>query len=66
VLPAGAALLFARRLWLAMAFAVVIAVVSAAFGHYLSFAYQLPTGPTMAALCALAWVPAALARKRGW
>jgi hypothetical protein len=41
-----------------------IALASATLGYYLSFVYQLPTGPTMAALCALAWVPAALMRKR--
>jgi len=64
VLPAGAALLFAKRLRLAMILAVVIAVTSAMLGYYLSFAYQLPTGPTMAALCALAWAPAALLRNR--
>jgi zinc transport system permease protein len=64
VLPAGAALLVARRLWSASVLAVAIAMVSAVLGYYLSFAYQLPTGPTMAALCALAWVPAALLRRR--
>jgi zinc transport system permease protein len=64
VLPAGAALLFAKRLRLAMILAVAIAVISATLGYYLSFAYQLPTGPTMAALCALAWAPAALVRNR--
>jgi len=64
VLPAGAALLVARRLWSASVLAVGIAIVSAVLGYYLSFVYQLPTGPTMAALCALAWVPAALVRRR--
>jgi zinc transport system permease protein len=64
VLPAGAALLVARRLWSASVLAVGIAIVSAILGYYLSFVYQLPTGPTMAALCALAWVPAALVRRR--
>lgn len=64
VLPAGAALLFSKRLWSAMVLAVLIAMVAAMLGYYLSFAYQLPTGPTMAALCALAWAPAALLRRR--
>ena len=64
VLPAGAALLVARRLWSAGVLAVAIAMVSAVLGYYLSFIYQLPTGPTMAALCALAWVPAALLRRK--
>jgi zinc transport system permease protein len=64
VLPAGAALLFAKRLWRAMVLSVAIAVLSAIGGYYLSFVYQLPTGPTMTALCALAWAPAALLRRR--
>jgi zinc transport system permease protein len=64
VLPAGAALLFSKRLWSAMVLAVLIAMVAAMLGYYLSFAYQLPTGPTMAALCALAWAPAVLVRRR--
>jgi zinc transport system permease protein len=64
VLPAGAALLVARRLLTAGFLAVGIAVVAAILGYYLSFVYQLPTGPTMAALCALAWVPAGLVRRR--
>jgi zinc transport system permease protein len=64
VLPAGAALLCSKRMWSAILLAMGIAIVSAVLGYYLSFAYQLPTGPTMAALCAAAWVPAALARRR--
>jgi len=64
VLPAGAALLVARRLLTAGLLAVGIAIASAVLGYYLSFVYQLPTGPTMAALCALAWVPAGLLRRR--
>jgi zinc transport system permease protein len=64
VLPAGAALLFTKRMRFAILFAVGIAILSAVFGYYLSFVYQLPTGPTMAALCAVAWIPAALARRR--
>jgi zinc transport system permease protein len=64
VLPAGAALLVARRLWSASVLAIGIALASAVLGYYLSFVYQLPTGPAMAALCALAWAPAALLRRR--
>jgi zinc transport system permease protein len=64
VLPAGAALLVARRLLTAGMLAVAIAMVAAVLGYYLSFVHQLPTGPTMAALCALAWVPAGLVRRR--
>ncbi len=64
VLPAGAALLVARRLWSAGLLAAGIAMVSAVLGYYLSFVYQLPTGPTRAALCALAWIPAGLLRRR--
>lgn len=64
VLPAGAALLCTRRMWSAIVLSVAIAMASAVLGYYLSFAYQLPTGPTMAALCAAAWLPAALLRRR--
>lgn len=64
VLPAGAALLVARRLRTAAVLAIAIAGASAVLGYYLSFVYQLPTGPAMAALCALAWIPAGLLRRR--
>ncbi|MGC4114149.1 MAG: iron chelate uptake ABC transporter family permease subunit [Myxococcales bacterium] len=57
VLPAGAALLWSQRIRVVVVLSVTIAVVAAALGYYLSFVYQLPTGPTMAALCAAAWLP---------
>lgn len=57
VLPAGAALLLSQRMRWVVVLSMVIAVVAAALGYYLSFVYSLPTGPTMAALCALAWLP---------
>ncbi len=57
VLPAGAALLWAQRMRVVIALAVTISLLAAVFGFYLSFVYSLPTGPTMAALCALAWLP---------
>ena len=57
VLPAGAALLWTRRMRLVVILSIGIAVLAAALGYYLSFLYQLPTGPTMAALCAIAWLP---------
>lgn len=57
VLPAGAALLWSQRLRVVVVLSVGIALVAAALGYYLSFVYQLPTGPTMAALCAFAWLP---------
>jgi zinc transport system permease protein len=58
VLPAGAALLHVQKLAWVVALAVSIALVSAAFGFYLSFVWKLPTGPTMVAVAALAWGPA--------
>lgn len=60
VLPAGAALLLSQRLRAVAALAVAISVLAAVLGYYLSFVYSLPTGPTMAALCALAWLPGSL------
>jgi zinc transport system permease protein len=64
VLPAGAALLMTRGLRSAAMLSVGIAIVSAVLGYYLSFVYELPTGPTMAALCALAWIPGGIARRK--
>jgi len=65
VLPAGAALLWSQRLSIVVATSVAIAVAAAVLGYYLSFVYRLPTGPTMAALCGLAWLPGLrLARRR--
>jgi ABC-type Mn2+/Zn2+ transport system permease subunit len=60
VLPAGAALLLSKRLLRVASLAVIIAVVASVLGYYLSFVYELPTGPTMASLCALAWLPGLL------
>lgn len=57
VLPAGAALVGSQRLPIVVILAMAIALVAAVLGYYLSFVYQLPTGPTMAALCGVAWLP---------
>jgi zinc transport system permease protein len=64
VLPAGAALLISHRLRHVVALAIAISVLAAVLGYYLSFVQSLPTGPTMAALCALAWLPG-IRRLRG-
>lgn len=65
VLPAGAALLVAQRTATVIALSMGIATVAAVLGYYLSFVYSLPTGPTMAVLCALAWLPGGLRRLMG-
>lgn len=57
VLPAGAALLQVHRLRLVIALALVFALVAAGLGYYLSFIWRLPTGPTMVAVAAVAWLP---------
>lgn len=60
--PAAAALLFSRKLPAIVLFAVLFGVLSAAAGLTLSFQYDLPSGPMIAA-CALAPIlPAALFR----
>jgi zinc transport system permease protein len=64
VLPAGAALLIVQRMRRVVALSMGIAVVAAALGYYLSFRFSLPTGPTMAALCAAAWLPGLRLRAR--
>ncbi len=62
VLPAGAALLFSERLHMVMTLSVVIAVVCAALGYYLSWTLSLPTGPVMVSLTVVTWAFAALKR----
>ena len=71
ITPAAAALLVVRNFVRAMAAAVLIGVTSAVAGLYLSFHYNLPSGPVMALvatgffLLALAWKqrPSGLARQ---
>jgi zinc transport system permease protein len=55
VLPAGAALLFSERLNVVLVLSVLIALVSAAVGYWLSWTWSLPTGPVMVALAAAFW-----------
>jgi zinc transport system permease protein len=64
VLPAGAALLFATTLRRVIILSVLIAIVSASLGYYLSWVWSMPTGPMMVALSALFWAIAGL--KRAW
>jgi zinc transport system permease protein len=64
VLPAGAALLFAARLKSVIVLSILIAVISAALGYYLSWTWSMPTGPMMVALAASFWVLAGA--KRTW
>ncbi|MBI3071550.1 MAG: metal ABC transporter permease [Deltaproteobacteria bacterium] len=47
VVPPAAALLATNRLKLAFALSVVFALAGAFFGHYFSWTYDLPPGPTM-------------------
>ena len=73
ITPAAAALLVVRNFARAMAVAVLIGVASAVAGLYLSFHYNLPSGPVMALvatgffLLALAWKqrPAGLMPQQG-
>ena len=67
VLPAGAALLLSERTPVIVVLAITISVLCAVAGYYLSFVHGLPTGPTMAALCAASWLPGVrfLLKRRG-
>jgi ABC-type Mn2+/Zn2+ transport system permease subunit len=62
VLPAGAALLFSQRLKVVLVLSVVLSMVSAAVGYYLSWTWSLPTGPVMVALAAAFWLLGGLKR----
>ncbi len=65
VLPAGAALLFSERLKPVLIWSVVLAMVSAAVGYWLSWTWSLPTGPVMVALAAAFWGLGGLKRLLG-
>ncbi len=56
VLPAGAALLFSEHLRIALVLSVLISIVAACVGYYLSWTLSLPTGPVMVALAAAFWL----------
>lgn len=62
VLPAGAALLFSEHLKMVLALSVLISLVSAGFGYYLSWTLSLPTGPVMVALASSFWALAGAKR----
>lgn len=60
VLPAGAAMLLSERLRPVLTLSVVIAVLSAAAGYYVSWTLSLPTGPVMVSLAVSVWALAAV------
>lgn len=62
VLPAGAALLMVESVWGVILLSVVGALFAAAAGFYLSFVFNLSTGPMMTVGCAAYWPVAALYR----
>ena len=62
VLPAGAALLFSEHLKIVLVLSMVISLVSASLGYYLSWTLSLPTGPVMVALAASFWILAGAKR----
>jgi zinc transport system permease protein len=59
VIPAAAALLFAKRLWSAFLLSIVFGATAASAGYYVSFAFALSTGASMA-LCTAAPLSAGL------
>ena len=65
IIPPAAALLLATRLRAVFALAIGIALASAAFGYYVSFALSLPTGASMVLVAALFLVPGLLNLARG-
>lgn len=65
VLPAGAALLAAQRTSWILALSVLGATSAALGGFFLSFKYNLPTGPMMV-VCAAAYWPVAALVHVGW
>jgi zinc transport system permease protein len=57
VIPAAAALLVTERMRFTIALSVLIGVVSAAIGYYVSWVAQLPTGASMVVVSAVFLVP---------
>ncbi|GAC1337469.1 MAG: metal ABC transporter permease [Myxococcales bacterium] len=57
VIPAAAALLLTERMRSTFALSVVIGVVSAAVGYYVSWVWQLPTGASMVVVSAVFLFP---------
>lgn len=64
VIPAMTALLVARNIRTASALAAGSGAVSAALGYYLSFIFDLPTGPSMAGTALACYLAALLFRRR--
>jgi zinc transport system permease protein len=62
VLPPIAGLLWAKRLQTAFGIAIAIALISAILGLWLSFAHDLPAGPSVVAVCGGLAFLAAVAR----
>jgi zinc transport system permease protein len=65
IIPPAAALLLATRMRAVFALSVGIALASAAFGYYVSFALSLPTGASMVLVAALFLVPGLANLARG-
>jgi len=64
VLPATTALLLAGNLRAASAMAAGAGALSAALGYYLSFVFDLPTGPSMAGTALAGYLAALLLRRK--
>jgi ABC-type Mn2+/Zn2+ transport system permease subunit len=60
VIPPATGLLLAGRMWSVFAVSVVLAVLSAIIGYWISFRWSLPTGASMVVVAALFFIPAAL------
>jgi zinc transport system permease protein len=60
VIPPAAGLLVGGRMWSVFAISVVVAVLSAIIGYWISFRWSLPTGASMVMVAALFFIPAAL------
>jgi zinc transport system permease protein len=58
VIPPAVGLLVASRMWSVFAVSVVVAVLSAVIGYWVSFRWSLPTGASMVMVAALFFVPA--------
>ena len=63
ITPASAAGLLARRFTRSMAIGVLIGVISAASGLYMSYFFNLPSGPTMTLVATIIFILALLYRK---
>ena len=62
VIPSSAALLLVNRVSFALPLAVLFAVAGGAFGYYVAFAQEWPTGASIVACSALALIPGLIVR----